>query len=396
MGTNNIQLKSETAEHLTHKRVTQKNSHSKKRVLSVLLCIGALFIAATLVITGYVIALKIKPQVTVEQQRQVIASEGEVIADIAQQVSPSVVSIVTEQQRVVNSYYGDKAITGQAAGTGLVVDASGLILTNKHVVPEGTSSVKIVMSDGTIYKDVTIIGRDPLNDIAVLKVTDPKNFKPAVLGDSDVVRTGQKVIAIGNALGQFQNTVTSGIISGVGRPVEAGSEDGGNSEQLTNLFQTDAAINSGNSGGPLLNYDGEVIGINTAIAADAQNIGFSIPINEAKGAVTSVQKTGELTRPLLGVKFTMITPELVSEKGLTVPKGAYISTDSGSVVVASPADKAGVRPGDTITKINGITLDQRRPLDSVISRYAVGDTVVLTIVREGKEITLKATLAEAA
>ncbi|MBP9738114.1 trypsin-like peptidase domain-containing protein [Candidatus Saccharibacteria bacterium] len=380
----------------THAAKPKRPYTSRRNLAFLIITFCIVCIAGALMSLGFIIALKVRPQATIEQQRQVIASEGEVIADIAQQVSPSVVSIVTEQQRVVNSYYGDKAITGQAAGTGLIVDTSGLILTNKHVVPEGTSSVKIVMSDGTVYSDVTIVGRDPLNDIAVLQVKDPKNFKSAVLGDSDIVRTGQKVIAIGNALGQFQNTVTSGIISGVGRPVEAGSEDGSGSEQLTNLFQTDAAINSGNSGGPLLNYDGEVIGINTAIAADAQNIGFSIPINEAKGAVTSVQKTGKLTRPLLGVKFMMITPELVGEKGLNVSKGAYISTDSGSVVVAGPADKAGVRPGDIITKINGLALDQRRPLDSVISRYAPGDTVILTVVRDGKDVTLKATLAEAA
>ncbi len=395
MKSKNMQSSSEPNTAGTHGAKPKKPQTSRRNIAFLIITFCIFCTAGALMSLGFIIALKIKPQATIEQQRQVIASEGEVIADIAQQVSPSVVSIVTEQQRVVNSYYGDKAITGQAAGTGLIVDASGLILTNKHVVPEGTSSVKIVMSDGTVYSDVTIVGRDPLNDIAVLQVKDPKNFKPAVLGDSDVVRTGQKVIAIGNALGQFQNTVTSGIISGVGRPVEAGSEDGSGSEQLTNLFQTDAAINSGNSGGPLLNYDGEVIGINTAIAADAQNIGFSIPINEAKGAVTSVQKTGKLTRPLLGVKFMMITPELVGEKGLNVSKGAYISTDSGSVVVAGPADKAGVRPGDIITKINGVALDQRRPLDSVISRYAPGDTVTLTVVRDGKEVTLNATLAEA-
>lgn len=373
-----------------------KSKRSKRLIVLIITSIIAIgLFSLTLIGVGYLIALKTAHPVTVEQQRQTIASEGEVIADIAQKVGPSVVSIVTEQKRTINSYYGAQQLSGQAAGTGLIISSNGLVLTNKHVVPDGTSSVTVVTSDGTQYSNVAIIGRDPLNDLAILQIKDVNNLTPATLGDSDAVRTGQKVIAIGNALGQFQNTVTSGIISGVGRPVEAGDEIGSTTEQLTNLFQTDAAINSGNSGGPLLNYSGEVIGLNTAVAQDAQNIGFAIPINEAKGIISSAEKTGKLSRPFLGVRFTTITGTLAKDKNLPVQNGALVSDGSDAVVSGSPADKAGVKPADIITKIDDTSLDDRKPLDSVIGRYGVGDTVTLTIIRNGKTITLKATLSEA-
>ncbi len=328
-----------------------------------------------------------------EESRQTVVQEGEVISDVAQKAGKSVVSIVTEQESVTS--LSGRTRTSRAAGTGLIIDTNGLILTNKHVVPDGVSSVQVFTSDGTKYDNATVIGRDPLNDIAVIKVTNPKNFVVASLGDSDSVRTGQKVIAIGNALGQFQNTVTSGIISGMGRPVEAGSSDGGYSEQLSNLFQTDAAINSGNSGGPLLNFNGEVIGINTAVAADAQNIGFAIPINETKGIIDSVKTTGKVSRPYIGVQYVMLTADSAKELKLSVSKGAYISTDAGSVVTGSPAAKAGLKSGDVITKVNSIELNDTTSLASAVGRSKVGDTVELTVIRSGKEQKIKVTLAEA-
>jgi serine protease Do len=333
---------------------------------------------------------------SLNQTRQTVVQEGEVIADVAQKVSPSVVSIITEQQSQVSSgYFGSRTRKSQAAGTGLVIDSNGLILTNKHVVPEGITALSVVMNDGVKYNDVEVVGRDPLNDIAVIKVKNPKNFTKAALGDSDRVRIGQKVIAIGNALGQFQNTVTSGIISGMGRPVEAGDEGNQTTEQLTNLFQTDAAINSGNSGGPLLNYSGEVIGINTAVAADAENIGFAIPINEAKGIISSVVETGKFSRPFLGVKFVTLDPSIARELKLDITDGAYISTEGDSIVAGSPAEKAGVKPGDVITKVNNTKLSARNQLTSVISRFRVGQEVTLTIMRSGEELKLKAILSEA-
>ncbi|MFO0970855.1 MAG: trypsin-like peptidase domain-containing protein [Candidatus Saccharimonadales bacterium] len=362
----------------------------------VIASMAVLLLAAGGMSAAYLLGKGTNAQNNIEGVRQTVVQEGEAIADVAQKVSPSVVSILTEQQATLrSSLYGTRMRTSQAAGTGVIIDANGLILTNKHVVAEGTSAVSVVTSDGVKYADVQIIGRDPLNDLAILKVTNPKDFKPITLGDSDKVRTGQKVIAIGNALGQFQNTVTSGIISGMGRPVSASDEAGGSSEELTNLFQTDAAINSGNSGGPLLNFNGEMIGINTAVAADAQNIGFAIPVNEAKGIVTSAKTTGKLTRPYIGVQYVMLNAESAKQLGVSVQKGAYISKDEGSVVSGSPAEKSGIRAGDIITAVNSTELSETVPLVSVVGRYKVGDTIELTIIRGDKEQKLKVTLAEA-
>lgn len=362
--------------------------------LVILFILSLAMFASTLVALGYFLAVQTRNPVTVEQQRQTIASEGEVIADIAEEVSPSVVSIVTEQRRTINSVYGPRSLSGQAAGTGVIIDTDGHILTNKHVVPEGTSTVEVIMSDGVSYSNVAVLARDPLNDIAILKVSNPKNFKPATLGVSDDVRTGQKVIAIGNALGQFQNTVTSGIISGVGRPVEAGDQSGENIERLTNLFQTDAAINSGNSGGPLLDFNGTVIGINTAVAADAQNIGFAIPIDEVKSVINSVKETGSIQRAFLGVRFTMLTPQIARENNVSINSGAYVLDQADAVVPDSPAAQAGIKPGDVITKINNISLSAARPLDSIVGRFKIGDTVTLQISREGKNSTVRTTLSQ--
>lgn len=328
---------------------------------------------------------------SIEQQRQTVVQEGEVIEEIAQKVGRSVVSIVTERQST--GVFGSGPQGG--AGTGVILDDKGLIITNRHVVPQGTSRVRVVAYDGTVYDSVRLVGRDPLNDLAILKVNNPKNFVPATLGDSDKVRTGQKVIAIGNALGQFQNTVTSGIISGMGRPVTAGDSTGANVEQLSNLFQTDAAINSGNSGGPLLDFNGAVIGINTAVAADAQNIGFAIPINEAKVIIESAKETGKVSRPYLGVRYVALTPALAQQLEIEQTQGAYISDERGAIVSGGPADKAGIRQRDIITKVGTIELDSRNSLTSAISRHKVGDTVNITIIRGGQARTISVELAEA-
>lgn len=368
---------------------------SRKSKVLLVSIISALFIGILVSagLAGAYLVGKSESTGNLEQSRQTVVQEGEVIADVAQKSGKSVVSIVTEQS-AVNPFSG-RSRTNQAAGTGLIIDTNGLILTNKHVVPEGVGNVEVYTSDGTKYENATVVGRDPLNDIAIIKVANPKNFTAATLGNSDSVRTGQKVIAIGNALGQFQNTVTSGIISGLGRPVEAGSADGEFSEQLTNLFQTDAAINSGNSGGPLLNYNGEVIGINTAVAADAQNIGFAIPINETKVIIESVKSTGKVSRPYIGVQYVMVTADMAKELKLNVSNGAYIPSEAGSVVSGSPAAKAGVKAGDVITKVNATELNSSTSLASAVGRSKVGDTVELTIIRGGKEQKIKVTLAEA-
>ena len=398
-----IEIKSDIIEPSREVKVQEKEN-TKRRSISlratIIICFICIFLSSLLTASGlslaYLIGKKNNNASSIDSSRKTVVKEGEVIADVAQKVGPSVVSVITKQNSTVQSdFFGTQTRTQQAAGTGLIIDSSGYILTNKHVVPSGTTNLGIITSDGIEYKDVEIIGRDPMNDLAIIKVKNPKNFAPANLGDSDSVRVGQKVIAIGNALGQFQNTVTSGIVSGIGRPIEASDGSGSTTEQLTNLFQTDAAINSGNSGGPLLNYNGEVVGINTAVAADAQNIGFSIPINEAKGIIASVKETGKLSKPFLGVKFLTLSPTTASQVGVSVTSGAFVDTEAGSVVAGSPADKAGLKPGDIITHINDIELNERTQLTSAIARFKVGDTITLKIIRDGKKIQAKVVLAEA-
>lgn len=322
----------------------------------------------------------------------IITAEEQGIAGVASKVSPSVVSIVTQSER--QSYYGSSQ-TQQGAGTGIIVSADGYVLTNKHVV-DGSDTVSIVTSDGTSYENVRVIGTDPLNDVAFLKINSATNLKVADLGDSSSLRIGQSVVAIGNALGQYQNTVTSGIVSGTGRSVTAStSENDNSSETLTDLVQTDAAINPGNSGGPLVNLAGQVIGINTAIASEANGVGFSIPINAVKGLLKGVLANGKVTRAYVGVNYITITPDVATEFKLSVKKGAYVhSSGNGNPVVSgSPADKAGIKDGDIITKVNDIEVGDKGSVASLIAEYAPNDTVKLTILRDGKTETLDITLA---
>lgn len=314
----------------------------------------------------------------------------ETISTVADKVSPSVVSIVTNV--VTQSMFGSSE--GQAAGTGIIVSKDGYILTNKHVI-DGANKVEVFLSDGTSYENVAIVGTDPLNDVAYLKVNNVDNLTPATLGDSTTIRIGQEVVAIGNSLGQYQNTVTSGIISGKGRPVSAGSETGSSTENLTDLIQTDAAINPGNSGGPLLNLSGQVIGINTAVAANAQGIGFAIPISSTKGTLKTVLSGKGVERAYLGVRYVSLSAESAKQYGLAVRQGAYvIGGDSGAAVDSSgPAAKAGVEEKDIITKVNGLEVGPRGSVLSLIGEYAPGDTITLTILRGDKTITKSVTLA---
>lgn len=335
-------------------------------------------------------------------KQQYVSSEGQLIADIAKNVGPSVISIDAVQTSAAQDIFGFSFPSSQeAAGTGFIISADGIIITNRHVVPDGTTSVSVTLSDGTKYRNVQVIGRtsrsSPL-DVAFLKISDlnGKKLKPVSLGDSSKMQVGDRVVAIGNALGQFQNTVTSGIISGYGRDVTAGDQSGTSSENLTDLFQTDAAINEGNSGGPLVNINGEVIGINTAIASSAQNIGFAIPINDVKGLIAGVLDKGKLEQPYLGVRYISLTDDLAYQYNLSVKRGAYIvpSTDGQpSIIAGSPADKAGLHEKDIITKVNNITIDDKTNLTSALSRFSVGEDVTLTVVRGNQTITLHATLA---
>lgn len=341
--------------------------------------------------------------------KKVVTSHSQLISQIAKTVGPSVVSVNVSIAGAAQDT-GDLGAFGfrqpqpaQAAGTGIIISSDGLIITNRHVVPAGTTKVSVTLSDGTEIKDVSVVGRtsdqDTL-DIAFLKVNDAHGHKlsAATLGNSSSVQVGDDVVAIGNALGQFQNTVTSGIISGYGRNLQAGdgSGDGSSAESLVDLFQTDAAINAGNSGGPLVNLNGQVIGINTAIAGDAQNIGFAIPINDAKGLIDQVVKTGKFARPYLGVRYVQLTADVADEFHLSTQNGAFIAPSndpaSPSVVPDSPAAKAGIKTGDVITTADGTKIDQAHSLTAILAQHQPSDKVRLTIVRGDKTLHLTATL----
>ena len=312
------------------------------------------------------------------------------IASVVEKVSPSVVSIVTNTTR--QTLFG--AAQQQAAGTGIILSKDGYILTNNHVVASA-SKIEVVTTDGTTYSDVELVGADPLNDISYLKVKNVTDLQPAELGDSSTLRVGQQVIAIGNALGQFQNTVSSGIISGKGRPLTAGGEESGSSESLSDLLQTDAAINPGNSGGPLLNYSGQVIGINTAVASNAEGIGFAIPVNATKGTLKNVLAGKGVQRSYLGLRYVEITAAVAKQYDLPVKKGAYVAADGNStaVVAGSPAAKAGLKDKDIITKINDEEVGVSGGVSTLVGEYAPRDTITVTYVRDGATKEAKVTLA---
>lgn len=312
------------------------------------------------------------------------------IADIADKVSKSVVSIVTSTK--TTNFFGQSS-DSQAAGTGIIATSDGYIITNKHVI-NGANKVTVILDDGTTYENVEVVAADPLNDVAYLKIKDASDLKAATLGDSKTISVGQQVIAIGNALGEYQNTVTAGIISGIGRSVTASDGSGYNAETLTDMIQTDAAINSGNSGGPLVNAAGEVIGINTATSASAENMGFAIPISSTKGMLAQLTESGKAERTYLGVYSLDITPEAAKAYNLPVTAGAYLYSPSSYSAIAkdSPAEKAGLKDKDIVTAVNGTKVGAAGSLANIIGEYKPGDTVQLTVIRDGQETPVKVTL----
>lgn len=312
------------------------------------------------------------------------------IADIANKVAKSVVSIMTSTK--TTDLFG-RSYDSSAAGTGVIVTGDGYVLTNKHVI-NGATKVTVVLDDGTTYEDVKVVATDPLNDIAFLKIDNVSDLNAAKLGDSKTISVGQQVIAIGNALGQYQNTVTSGIISGTGRSITASDGTGYSTETLSDMIQTDAAINSGNSGGPLVNAAGEVIGINTATSSSAENMGFAIPISSIKGMLSQLTETGKAERTYLGVYSVEITPEAAKAYNLPVSSGAYLYSPSSysAIIKDSPAAKAGLKDKDIVTKINGVEVGKSGSLSSLIGEYKPGDTIQLTVVRDGNETAINVTL----
>ncbi len=342
------------------------------------------------------------PNGTLEKIR--VSSEESLVTDVVEKVSPSVVTVSIGRTRSLSSIFDEQSpfdsfgqlsprspsggqSSEQDIGTGFIVSKEGLIVTSKHVVADTTAKYKIITKDDTSYT-VDKIYRDPTNDLAILKI-NASNLTPVILGDSTRLKVGQMAIAIGTALGEFRNTVTVGVVSGLGRGITAGSPFEGSVERLDNVIQTDAAINPGNSGGPLLSSSGEVIGINTAVSSEGQNIGFAIPINIVKDALAEFGKTGSFSRPFLGVRYKVITRDLALLN--EVPEGAYVQ----EVVAGSPADKAGIQDEDIITKIDGKKInDTDSGLAVIIASKKVGDQVNIDIWRNGNIKTVTVTIGE--
>lgn len=316
---------------------------------------------------------------------QKVVTQEEAVEKVVEKAAPAVVSVVTRQ--VYLDIFRGPVSEEASIGTGFVVEGSGLILTNKHVVENENATYTVVLPNDKAY-EVKSVARDPLNDLAILKI-EAGNLPYLTLGDSTKVKVGQSVVAIGNALGRFSNTVTTGVISGIGRGITAGSFFG-QSETLEDVFQTDAALNPGNSGGPLLNLSGEVIGINVAISQTGENIGFAIPISVAKKTLETFKSVGKISQPFLGVSYQMISDDVAKLRRL--PIGAFVER----VVPGSGAAVAGVAAGDIITQLDGQDLSTRNSLARVIRQHQVGDVLTLTIDRSGQKITLPATLGEAA
>lgn len=355
-------------------------------------------------------------------------TQEQAIIDVVNEVSPAVVSIIItkdfpkfeeyyispfeefEEFRVPQ--YRQKGVEKKeiGGGTGFVVSEDGMILTNKHVVLEEEADYTVLTNDGRKFP-ARVLARDPIQDLAILKVETEKvideeggliqkPFSVVRLGDSDSLQIGQTVIAIGNVLGEFRNSVSVGVISGLGRTITASG--GGLVETLEDVIQTDAAINRGNSGGPLLNLKGEVIGINTAMVLEAQSIGFAIPVNKAKKDIEQVKTIGKIVFPYLGVYYCIITEKYQKEYNLSVNYGAWIGRDrycrhyEMAVVPETAAERAGLQRGDIILEFNGEKITLENSLAKIIMKYDPGDKVTLKILRGEEEETIEATLGESA
>lgn len=356
----------------------------------------------------------------VGETKERIVRQEELIVKVVEEASPAVVSVVASkdvpvvEQYFIDPFGGDpffRQFFGEdgpkipqfrqkgtqrqdvSAGTGFIVSVEGLILTNKHVVADKEAEYTILMNDGR-KMPAKVLARDPIQDLAVLKI-EGSGFLILKLGDSDSVKIGQTAIAVGNALGEFRNTVSVGVVSGLQRSIVAQGASSG-PEVLQELIQTDAAINPGNSGGPLLNIRGEVIGINTAVASGAENVGFALLINKAKRDIENVQKHGRIIYPFIGVRYAVVTKELAEKLKLGRDYGALLraSEQEPAVILGSPADKAGLKNGDLILEINKERLVPDHTLASIIQKYQVGDELILKVFRDGKEFEVKVNLEE--
>jgi S1-C subfamily serine protease len=368
-----------------------------------------------------------KIEEVINEQKIVKINEESSVIGAVEKVSPAVVSIIVSKDLpVIERYYSNPSqdndffqqffgddfggFFGQGipryrqngtekqeigGGTGFIITSDGYIITNKHVVSDEEADYTVLMNDESKH-EAKVLARDSATDLAVLKI-EGKNLPTVELGDSSGLKVGQSVIAIGNALGEFRNTVSTGVISGLSRSITAGGAGFG-SEELTGVIQTDASINPGNSGGPLLNIAGQVIGINTAIAQGAQNIGFAIPINEIKNSIESVKKNGKIVRPWLGVRYVLINKDIKEQNKLKYDYGALVvrgdqRTDL-AIIPGSPADKAGITENDIILELNGEKITEENPLAKAISKLKAGDEITLKISHKGEEKNIKVKLEE--
>ncbi len=343
-----------------------------------------------------------QPENNIENEKIKVVTEESITIGVVKKIGPSVVTIVQEVDedalRNDTFEFGPFRIFGleqqqiepQNIGSGFIVSKEGLVITSKHVVSDSTVSYSVITSNDKKYK-IEKIYRDPLNDIAILKINPEENkdekLVVAELGDSSKLEVGQFVIAMGTALGEFKNTVTTGVISGLGRGITAGSQFQGYVEKLDDVIQTDAAINSGNSGGPLINSSGQVIGINTAVAQSGQNIGFALPINILKNSLKTFNESGQFNRAYLGVMYKMVDKDLALLNDIV--QGAYIQT----VVLDSPAEKGGIKSGDVIVEFDGKKIDgEEDELSTLIATKKAEQKISITVWREGETKDLVVTL----
>lgn len=334
--------------------------------------------------------------------------EESATVDVVKNANESVVSIIVSKDlskfydtsSPFSPYFFDTNLPqGQqeiGGGTGFIISSDGIIVTNKHVVADQDAEYTVLLNNRESFA-ARVIATDPLNDVAFVKIESGDELPTLDLGDSDTLQIGQTVIAIGNALGEYRNTVTKGIVSGLSRTVIAG-DNAGTQETLDDVIQTDAAINPGNSGGPLLNLEGQVVGVNTAISLEGQLIGFAIPVNQIKQAVESVQDVGRVVRPMLGVRYVTITEEIARQNELEQTYGALIVRGSSStepaVIPQSAADRAGLKEDDIILELNGEKIEGDVSLSKLIQKYSPGDQITIKYVRDGEEQTVTVKLDE--
>jgi serine protease Do len=339
-------------------------------------------------------------------------SDKSPIIEVAKRVCPAVITIVISKDLPkIEGFFlfpfgeggvimpkikeGKKEKTKIGGGSGFIISPEGLILTSNHVVSDPEADYTVISEPPKKYP-AKILARDPLNDIAVLKIED-KNLSFLELGDSEKIELGQQVVAVGNALGEFHDTVSAGIISGLSRFITAFSELGQQAARLRGLIQTDAAINPGNSGGPLVDLEGKAIGINTAMVMGAQNIGFAIPINYAKEDLEEIKKYGKIRVPFLGVRYIILNKEIAEKNKLPVDYGAIILRENlgeSPVIPGSAADKIGLKEYDIILEINGKKVTMENPISDILQKAKIDDEISLRVRREGKEIVLKTKLEE--